>query len=73
MTRESAEEDRRGAYAVLTRKGSTDFARALRSHVALVRKRFLSLYSERELQQMGALWQRHKAQDASSRGLSGAS
>ena len=66
VNRESAPEDRRGAYAVLTRKGQAEFARALRGHVALVRRNFLGLYSERELNQMAAFWQKQKAHAASS-------
>jgi DNA-binding MarR family transcriptional regulator len=65
LTRETAPEDRRGSYAVLTRKGRTEFAKALRAHVALVRRDFLTLYSERELQQMAAFWLKQKARVAS--------
>jgi DNA-binding MarR family transcriptional regulator len=61
VTREAAAEDRRGAYAVLTRKGRTEFGRALHAHVALVRRSFLCLYSERELKQMAAFWLKQKA------------
>ena len=61
VSRESAAEDRRGAYAVLTRKGQTQFAKALRGHVALVRRNFLGLYSHHELSQMVVFWQKQKA------------
>lgn len=65
VIRETATEDRRGAYAVLTRKGQAEFAKALRAHVALVRRNFLALYSERELHQMAAFWLKQKAHAAS--------
>jgi DNA-binding MarR family transcriptional regulator len=61
VTRETAPEDKRGAYAVLSRAGQVAFVAALRSHVALVRGNFLGLYSELELQQMAAFWQKQKA------------
>ena len=60
VTREEATEDRRGAYAVLTRKGLTEFRRALKAHVALVRKSFLAHYSEAELRQMADFWRRQR-------------
>ncbi len=60
LTREEAAEDRRGAYATLTRKGLSDFRKALRAHVALVRRHFLGLYTAAELTQMGEFWMRQK-------------
>jgi DNA-binding MarR family transcriptional regulator len=53
-----AAEDRRGAYAELTDSGRDLFARAAAGHVAFVRARFLSLFSEEELEQMATFWQR---------------
>lgn len=61
VSRETAPEDRRGAYAVLTRKGQAEFAEALRGHVALVRQNFLGLYSDPELNQMADFWRKQKA------------
>lgn len=58
LTREEASEDRRGAYAVLTEKGAARFQQAIKAHVAFVRDNFLSHYSENELEQMAAFWQR---------------
>ncbi len=58
VVREKATEDRRGAYAVLTKAGMTHFEAALRQHVAFVRRHFLALFSEAELEQMAVFWQR---------------
>lgn len=58
VTREAAREDGRGAYAVLTRQGLGEFRKALRSHVALVRRLFLKRFSARELEQMSEFWGR---------------
>jgi len=58
VTREEASEDRRGAYAVLTEAGLLRLRTALRAHVAFVRSSFLGLFSEAELEQMAAFWQR---------------
>ena len=51
-------EDRCGAYAVLTTTGLHHFRAALKDHVAYVRRHFISLFSEKELSQMAAFWQR---------------
>lgn len=58
VLREGAEEDGRGAYAVLTEAGRAHFGKAAREHVALVRTEFLSRFSEEELTQMAAFWQK---------------
>ncbi len=58
VRRETAAEDARGAYAILTTKGQELQAVAEIRIVELVRERFLSLYNEAELQQMGAFWTR---------------
>lgn len=60
VTREEAAEDRRGSYAVLTPKGLGEFRKALAAHVALVRERFLSLYTDSELEQMATFWRRQR-------------
>lgn len=58
VEREGAEEDGRGAYAVLTRSGRAHFMSAAREHVALVRKEFLSRFTEKELEQLASFWAR---------------
>ncbi len=58
VSREEASEDRRGAYAILTPTGLCHFRAALKDHVAYVRRHFISLFSEKELGQMAAFWQR---------------
>jgi DNA-binding MarR family transcriptional regulator len=58
VERERAEEDRRGAYAVLTEAGAARIKTALPAHVDFVRRHFLTHFTEQELEQMGALWQR---------------
>ncbi len=56
--RETAAEDARGAYAVLTSKGKERLDAAEHNNITLVRRYFLSLYSEEELQMMGGFWSR---------------
>ena len=58
LTRESANEDRRGAYAVLTEAGLTRLRSALRAHVVFVRRHFLEVFSDQELEQLGMFWRR---------------
>jgi DNA-binding MarR family transcriptional regulator len=58
VERTGAEEDRRGAYAVLTDVGLERFQRALTHHVAFVRNQFLGHFSEAELEQMAEFWRR---------------
>jgi DNA-binding MarR family transcriptional regulator len=58
VTREGASEDRRGAYAVLTKAGLTRFQAALKAHVAFVRGHFLSTFNKAELEQMAEFWKR---------------
>lgn len=58
VTRETAPEDRRGAYAVLTESGLDRFRAAAEDHMTLVRRKFLSLYTDTELQQMARFWLR---------------
>jgi DNA-binding MarR family transcriptional regulator len=64
VTRITADEDRRGAYAILTKEGSARLRTALKAHVAFVRKNFLSHFSKAELEQMAEFWQRVEAQQA---------
>lgn len=58
VTRADAEEDGRGAYAVLTEKGRAHFIEAARQHTALVRELFLSRFSPDELKTMASFWAR---------------
>ena len=67
VVRESAPEDRRGAYAVLTAKGLAELHKALKAHVQLVRERFLGLYSDRELEQLATFWRRQSENDQEKR------
>ncbi|MBK8618222.1 MAG: MarR family transcriptional regulator [Anaerolineales bacterium] len=63
VTREEAPEDRRGAYAVLTKEGAARFEKAIKAHVAFVRENFLSKFSDKELNQMSAFWKRLENQE----------
>lgn len=58
VTRVKATEDKRGAYAVLTKAGIEKFKIAREGHIALVKKEFLQNYSETELKDLGALLDR---------------
>ena len=58
VKRERANEDRRGAYAILTEVGAVRLKTALISHVAFVRQHFLTHFTAPELEQMGIFWQR---------------
>ncbi len=63
VRRETAEEDARGAYAILTPEGHKRLDAAEDSNIALVRQSFLSLYSAAELEQMTEFWTRFLEQD----------
>ena len=65
VTRESAPEDRRGAYAVITERGLGTFRAAAAAHIALVRAEFLDRFDDDELEAMAALWQRLEEDGAS--------
>jgi DNA-binding MarR family transcriptional regulator len=58
VTREEAAEDRRGAYAILTKEGAQRFQNAVEPHIAFVKEHFLNLFSEQELKQMAKFWKR---------------
>ena len=58
LVRDACDDDGRGLYAVLTRKGEELLERARPTHLAGVRERFLSHFSEEELEQMAAYWER---------------
>jgi DNA-binding MarR family transcriptional regulator len=59
VRRETAPEDARGAYAILTPAGQERLAAAEASNIAFVRSAFLSLYTEAELKQMVEFWTRY--------------
>jgi DNA-binding MarR family transcriptional regulator len=50
--------DGRGAYAVITERGLERLREARPCHLAGVRERFLSRFSEPELEQLAAFWAR---------------
>ena len=58
VAREGAEEDGRGAYARLTKAGRDHFFAAAKEHVALVRREFLSRFTDDELDVLAGFWQR---------------
>ncbi|MFO0644088.1 MAG: MarR family transcriptional regulator [Polyangiaceae bacterium] len=58
VDRVGAEEDGRGAYAVLTTRGRTHFLAAAKAHVALVRRDFLSHFSADEQETLAGFWRR---------------
>ncbi|MFO0548444.1 MAG: MarR family transcriptional regulator [Polyangiaceae bacterium] len=58
LTREGADEDGRGAYAVLSARGRDHFLAAAREHVALVREQFLSHFSRDEQELLAGFWAR---------------
>lgn len=52
------DDDRRGFFARLTPAGRVRLEQARPLHLAGVRRRFLSHFDDRELQQLGAAWER---------------
>lgn len=64
VAREGAEEDGRGAYAVLTARGRSHFGEAARAHVTLVRREFLSRFTEAELRTLAGFWARLREPEA---------
>jgi DNA-binding MarR family transcriptional regulator len=58
VAREGAEEDGRGAYAVLTEVGRARFRAAAKEHVALVRRELLSRFTDDELDTLASFWRR---------------
>lgn len=60
VTREEADEDKRGVYAVLTEAGMERFRVAIQFHQECVKRNFLSLFSDEELMQMASFWKRIK-------------
>ena len=58
IERDSCEADGRGSFAVLTDKGDELLRRARPTHLAGVRERFLSNFSEAELRTLARYWER---------------
>ena len=58
IVRGTCESDGRGSFAVLTDEGEALLARARPTHLAGVRERFLSRFSDTELRTMAQLWER---------------
>lgn len=58
VARETALEDSRGVYAVLTPEGRKRLEEAEHDNITLVRECFLSLYTEEEQEQMATFWKR---------------
>jgi len=58
VERADAEEDKRGAYVVLTGTGREHFMTAAADHTALVHKLFLDHFTKEELSTMASLWTR---------------
>lgn len=58
VARAGAQEDGRGAYAVLTENGRDRFLDAARQHTAFVHELFLDHFTQDELETMGSFWAR---------------
>jgi DNA-binding MarR family transcriptional regulator len=58
LTRDTCTDDGRGCYAVLTDKGADVLADARPTHLEGVRERFLTHFSEEELQTFARAWER---------------
>jgi DNA-binding MarR family transcriptional regulator len=58
IVRDTCESDGRGSFAVLTDEGEKLLARARPTHLEGVRKRYLSHFSDDELQTLAGFWER---------------
>jgi DNA-binding MarR family transcriptional regulator len=58
IERATCPSDARGSFAVLTPEGRMALRRAAPTHLSGVRDRFLSQFSDAELRQLGAFWER---------------
>ena len=68
VQREEAPEDRRGAYAVLTAAGAQRFESAREFHVDLLRRVFLSRFTDEEQRALAGFWSRFSASPGSDTG-----
>ena len=58
LIRETAAEDRRGAYAVMTDTGQAHFRIAMEKHIDCVQQHFLRYFTDPELEILGEFWKR---------------
>ncbi len=58
IVRESCDDDGRGSLVVLTKAGTERVREAQRTHLAGVRRRFLDLLTEQEIEVLGNVWKR---------------
>ena len=58
VRRRASSSDARGAYAVITDAGREWFAEARKTHLAGVRRRFTDRFSDEELEELAAYWDR---------------
>jgi DNA-binding MarR family transcriptional regulator len=58
LERCSCQHDARGAYACLTDDGRVRMAEARRTQLSVVNEQFISRFSEQELGEMAAMWER---------------
>ena len=63
VTRKSCAHDARGAFAVLTDPGREKLAEARTTHMAGVRRLFLSQFSESDLELLSEMWERVLPED----------
>jgi DNA-binding MarR family transcriptional regulator len=61
ISRETAQEDRRGSYAILLPAGADRLEQALDGHVPLVRAAYLGRFTSEELEAMAEHWRRVEA------------
>jgi DNA-binding MarR family transcriptional regulator len=61
LCRERCEDDQRGWFASITPEGRKLFGRARKTHLAGVRRLFLSHFSRDEMRELAVLWQRVEA------------
>jgi DNA-binding MarR family transcriptional regulator len=72
ISRACCDSDARGSFAVLTETGERVLADASSTYVEVVRTRLLDRFSEAELAQLGALWERVIAEAAQECGAAAA-
>jgi DNA-binding MarR family transcriptional regulator len=58
LRRERCKDDARGSFAVLTAEGRSLFDEARHTHLAGVRRHFLSHFTREELRLLGGLWEK---------------
>jgi DNA-binding MarR family transcriptional regulator len=58
LARDTCTDDGRGCFAVLTDKGAELLAEARPTHLDGVRERFLTHFTDDELQQLASFWER---------------